>query len=486
MKNKTTRFRVLVVDDDPTVRKVLVSRLERRGHNVKIAESAEEGLKLNDSFQCEVLISDLRIPGMNGFDLIEKIKAPAIIITGHGDKESAIKAVDAGAFSFFEKPFDLDSISIAVQRAGEKHHLLQERDQLLSRLNKLCRLQDREIENLKHEDFSASLLIGSAKGIQDLRQMLDQLSKKPKASLLIQGESGTGKEVVAKELHRLSFNTTSNTPFLALNCATVPKDLLESELFGHEKGSFSGAHQQRIGLAEAVRTGTLFLDEIGDMAPEHQTKILRFLQEREFRRVGSNKDINFKGRIIAASHKDLKQLVADGLFREDLYYRLNVVTVEIPPLRERKEDLPGLAAFLCKKQSLQGIAEQIELSSYDWPGNVRELNNWIERAAILDLVDGRNHVNAELPSGSNKSSSTPTDIHVDPTIEAAKNLHDKRQALLDKHEKGWIIKALEENGGKIAPTARMLGIDRKNLSRRISELGIDPTEVKSKVSKKVA
>ncbi len=463
-------FRVLIVDDDPTVRKVLVSRLERRGHNVMTADSGEEALKLNDDFQCEVLVSDLRMPGMNGFDLIDKIHAPAIIITGHGDKESAIKAVEAGAFSFFEKPFDLDSIGFAVQRAGEKHHLVQDRERLLRRLNKLCKLQNREIESLNEHSFSDSLLIGSSMGMQKIRQMLQQLAKKPKAPLLIQGESGSGKEVVAKELHRLTYNDGKSAPFLALNCATVPRELLESELFGHEKGSFSGAHQQRVGLAEAVRTGTLFLDEIGDMSPEHQTKILRFLQERNFRRVGSNSEISFKGRIIAASHKNLPQLVKDGAFREDLYYRLNIVTIEIPPLRERKEDLGELAKFLCKIHQLQGIAPQLNLGSYDWPGNVRELNNWIERAAILDLVDSENFVRSELPSsnGNMADSITLADQLIDGT------LHDRRKMLLDRHEKLWILKALEDNDFKVAPTARMLGIDRKNLSRRIQELGIDP------------
>ncbi|NCN41573.1 sigma-54-dependent Fis family transcriptional regulator [bacterium] len=469
---KHVHFRVLIVDDDPTVRKVLVSRLERRGYNVQTADSAEEALKINEDFQCEVLVSDLRMPGLSGFELIEKIPAPAIIITGHGDKESAIKAVEAGAFSFFEKPFDLDSISIAVQRAGEKHHLLDERERLLKRLNKLCKLQDREIESLKGSEAGETLLIGSSKGIKSIRQILAQLSKKPKAPLLIQGESGSGKEVVAKELHRLTFLESHDAPFLALNCATVPQDLLESELFGHEKGSFSGAHQQRIGLAEAVRSGTLLLDEIGDMAPEHQTKILRFLQERKFKRVGSNHEIAFKGRIIAASHKNLPTLVQEGHFREDLYYRLNIITVEIPPLRERKEDLAELANFLCEKHQLRGIDPKIDLRQYDWPGNVRELNNWIERASILDQVNDSSKVMSTLPS------QLEGGAEYNDELSQIKSLHEKRQTLLDRHEKLWIIKALEENDGKVAPTARMLGIDRKNLSRRMQELGIDPGPIK--------
>lgn len=494
-QGKHIRFRVLIADDDPTVQKVLVSRLERKGHFVKIANNGKEALEIDQHFQCEVLVSDLRMPEMNGFELIEKIEAPAVIITGHGDKESAIRAVEAGAFSFFEKPFDLDALEITVQRAGEKFLLEKERSVLMRRLSKLCKLQDRELENLRHLRVGESLLIGQSPQIKEIKKILTQLAKKPQATLLIQGESGTGKEVVAQELHRLTFRSDSQTPFLAINCATVPKDLLESELFGHEKGAFSGAHQQRIGLAEAVRTGTLFLDEIGDMSAEHQTKILRFLQEKKFKRVGANNELNFRGRVVAASHKNLKKLVEEGKFREDLYYRLNIVTAHLPPLRERPGDIALLAKFLAEKHGCSGIAQLEQMKDYPWPGNVRELNNWIERASILDEVSEEGLVESSVPySNSPASASAQDDTQPRATHSSEKapwqdsklSLHERRQALLEHYDAIWIKEALQENKGVLSRAARELDIDRKNLSKRIKDLEIQIDELKSSNTKKAA
>jgi DNA-binding NtrC family response regulator len=467
-------FRILIVDDDEVVRKVLVSRLERKGHTLAVASSGSEAVQMAQSFKPEVLISDIRMPEMNGFEVIEKIDVPAIIITGHGDKESAIQAVEAGAFAFFEKPFDLDAIEVSVQRAGERYHMITERELLLRRLNKLCKLQDRELENLRPLQNQNTHLIGESKAIHKIRELLKQVSKKPRAPLLIQGETGSGKEVVAQELHVLTYTHPERTPFLALNCATVPQELFESELFGHEKGSFSGAHNQRIGLAEAVQNGTLFLDEIGDMAPQHQTKLLRFLQERKFRRVGSNKELVFRGRVIAASHKNLAQLVSEGAFREDLFYRLNIVTVEIPPLRERSNDIPLLAQYLSQKHGLMGVRDPERLLFYKWPGNVRELNNWIERASILELYDADKLIHASLPELSHRHELSPqhelSSWNVVPL--ASTSLVERRKQILEHYERLWIEETLEKNKGNISASARELGIDRKNLARRIKDLKI--------------
>lgn len=490
--NTPTQFRILIVDDDEVVRKVLVSRLERKGHIVAIASKGSEALALKESFQAELIISDLRMPEMNGFEVIRHFDIPAIIITGHGDKESAIKAVEAGAFAFFEKPFDLDALEVSVQRAGERLHLLREREALLRRLNRLCKLQDRELENLRPLQFpSGSRLIGESKAIKKIRVTLKQLARKPSSPLLIQGETGTGKEVVAQELHALTYPEFDKTPFLALNCATVPQELFESELFGHEKGAFTGALHQRIGLAEAVQNGTLFLDEIGDMAPQHQSKLLRFLQERKFRRVGSNKEISFKGRIIAASHKNLQELVSQAKFREDLLYRLNMITVHVPPLRERIEDIPLLAQHIARRFDLKGVRNPERLCSYAWPGNVRELHNWIERASILDLYDEEDLITASLPTEESHSESSGTafvskspnhsKLHLvkdqAPFIHEESSLVERRQALLKHYETLWIQEALQRHNGNLSAAARDLGIDRKNLTRRVQELGLRPKKI---------
>jgi two-component system, NtrC family, response regulator AtoC len=483
MKNAPPYYRVMVVDDDDVVRKVLVSRLERKGHTVFVAASGAEALHAQNEFRPEVLISDLRMPEMNGFEVIAKFQVPAIIITGHGDKESAIQAVEAGAFAFFEKPFDLSALEVSVQRAGERQHLLKEREMLLKRLDRLCRLQDRELENLRPLRLSEPRLVGESRALQELRAVLEQLAKKPHSTLLIQGETGTGKEVLAQELHQLTFENADKVPFLALNCATVPQELFESELFGHEKGSFSGALAHRIGLAEAVQAGTLFLDEIGDMAAQHQTKLLRFLQERRFRRVGSNKEIAFRGRIVAATHKKLPELVESGRFREDLYYRLNVITLELPPLRERTSDLNALSEHIAKRFGLHGVRDPERLAHYSWPGNIRELHNWIERAAILEEYDDTKKVVSPLPhvgprlspSASDESSSTAEDLSTLHTVDTSvpgRSIAEMREKLLERHESVWIMKALDEHAGNVSAASRALGIDRKNLSRRMKELGL--------------
>jgi DNA-binding NtrC family response regulator len=462
-------FRVLVVDDDPTVQSVVRLRLERKGHEVLVAGSGTEALEKAPAFKPEVLVSDVRMPGMDGFEVLARFQElPAILITGHGDKESAIKAVEAGVFAFFEKPFDLDSLEVAVRRAGERSQLLREKEALLKRVTRLARLQGRELESFR--DVGGSPMVGTAPALERVREILVQLARKPHAPLLINGETGTGKEIVAKELHRLSFDKPQSVPFLALNCATVPQELFESELFGHEKGSFSGAHASRIGLAEAVQDGTLFLDEIGEMDPRHQAKLLRFLQERSFRRVGANREISFRGRIVAATHRDLKALVAAGKFREDLYFRLHVVAVELPPLRERHEDLEELSERLAAKFSLKGVLHPEELATYPWPGNIRELQNWIERAALLELHNDEGWVTAPLPhhEGSRprlSGASAPAEV-------PGQSLQERRKALLETFDRAWIQEALDAAGGQVATAARALDIDRKNLARRMQELGI--------------
>ncbi|MBS1984396.1 MAG: sigma-54-dependent Fis family transcriptional regulator [Bdellovibrionales bacterium] len=482
----TQHLRVLIVDDEESVRTLIEGRLARRGFTVACAASGEAALKLAREFEPLALITDLRMPGMDGFAVMQALpELPTIIITGHGDKESAIHAVETGAFAFFEKPFDLDALEVMAKRACEKRVMSLEREALLRKLDTLVKSQGRELESIDAK-FGPTSFVGDSPGIREIKSILARLAQKPHAGLLILGETGTGKEVVARELHRLthpkSTGENGRTPFLALNCSAIPADLLESELFGHEKGAFSGAHATRMGLAEAVREGTLFLDEIGELDPRHQAKILRLLQERSFRRVGANQDLNFQGRIVAATHRDLPRLASEGSFREDLYYRLSVVSVVLPPLRQRPDDLPKLMETLCRRHGLKGLSKESERQAlaHKWPGNIRELNNWIERAAILGLHDEKGFVTEGLGQGVGASSAGTASasnapgnlLSLVPNVDESDDLKTLRTKVLDEFDKRWIEKALDENAGNVSAAAKVLGIDRKNLARRIKDLNL--------------
>ena len=461
-------YRILIIDDDPSVRLVLQSRLERRGHQVAMAEDGTKALELMHSFRPIVAVSDIRMPGLDGFEVLKQMKVPTILITGHGDKESAIRAVEAGAFAFFEKPFDLDALEVAVIRGAERQILESERLELLAKLDRLCVLQNRELESADQK--VSAQFIGLSPPILQIKETLLRLSKKPHASCLILGETGTGKEVIARELHRLTHS--ERVPFVALNCSAIPPDLLESELFGHEKGAFSGATSTRVGLAEAAREGTLFLDEIGDMDARHQAKLLRLVQERKFRRVGANSEITFHGRIMAATHKDLWKLSQLGAFREDLYYRLSVVSVTAPPLRERGSDILLVADALCEKHGLRGLSPELvaEISSHSWPGNIRVLNNWIERAAILGNHDLEGFVTEKFPTQARSETSVETPLAFQPS---GKNIKELRLQVLDEFDRRWISEALEKSRGNISAAAKFLGLDRKNLTKRMKDLGLN-------------
>jgi DNA-binding NtrC family response regulator len=358
-----------------------------------------------------------------------------------------------------EAPVSHRSIELIIELTTGR---LAERKELLEKLQRLCTLQDRELEKIESEYLENKIELGHSPGMKKVQEILSRLALKPKATLLITGETGTGKEVVAAELHRVTHS--ERMPFLALNCASIPTELFESELYGHEKGSFSGAHKTRIGLAEAVREGTLFLDEIGELDPRHQAKLLRLLQERKFRRVGSNIELKFKGRIISATHRNLKKRIEEGFFREDLFYRLSTVDVYLPALRERGEDIFLIADFLCKKHKVDPLNQErlTEIQHYSWPGNIRELNNWIERASILGHFD-----NLHPQNSPNKDFNTGAMVHY-----TEGNIKDRRTQILDYYDKVWIEKALFKHKGNISAAADELGIDRKNLSRRIKELEI--------------
>jgi DNA-binding NtrC family response regulator len=473
---KSKSLNLLIVDDDASIRTLLETRLSRKGHSVFLAADVAQAKELLSKQNLDVVVTDLRMPGESGFELLVNNSVPTIIITGHGDKESAIRAVEQGAFGFFEKPFDLDSLEVSILRAAEKHALESERINLLQELGRLCQMQNRQIQTLEMPKPTESL--GSNDSVLEIKKYLEKLSLKPTATVLIGGESGSGKEVFARELHVRTHKQFDKTPFVALNCSAIPADLLESELFGHEKGAFSGAHSSKFGLAEVAQDGTLFLDEIGDMDLRHQSKLLRLLQERQFRRVGGVRDLPFKGRIVAATHKNLSELIAEGLFREDLYYRLSVIEIRVPSLRERGDDVFDIAQSLCEKFKLRGIAPERwpDVRAYRWPGNIRELHNWIERAAILGLVDESGFVTAPLAI-SQENVLEPRLQLVDGLKNGFENstkkdLKKARAQVLEQIDREYMQRALNSASGNLSEAARLLGLDRKNLTRRLAELGI--------------
>ncbi|MCL2809154.1 MAG: sigma-54 dependent transcriptional regulator [Treponema sp.] len=371
-------FRLLVIDDEKNIREGLAEFLQNDGYEVVCAADGEEGWNRFASGDIDLVITDLKMPGLTGDELMRRILArapgfPVIILTGHGTVESAVTAMREGAWDFLSKPVDLDHLSLKVKRALDTRELF---------------FQHRRMEEELERRKQFKSIIGNSRNMKDV---FDTMSKAAptKASILVTGESGVGKELVADAIHELS--PRKDQPFVKVHCAALSSSLLESELFGHEKGSFTGAVSQRRGRFELASGGTLFLDEIGEIDQNIQIKLLRVLQEKKFERVGGEKTIETDVRIIAATNKDLKLEIEKGNFRDDLYFRLNVVTIHVPPLRERKDDIPVLAAAFLKEfarengKTIEGIHEKVRsrLYAYDWPGNIRELRNCIESAVVM-------------------------------------------------------------------------------------------------------
>jgi DNA-binding NtrC family response regulator len=372
------KFKLLIVDDEKNIREGLAESLKMDGYETVCAESGEEGWKLFGKGDIDLVITDLRMPGIDGEELMRRILTespgfPVIILTGHGTIETAVSATRTGAWDFFTKPPDLDHLSLVVKRALENRALV-------------LRHQEMEAEIERSRLFNNMTGKSAA-----MRKVFDTISRvaPTKASILITGESGVGKELVADAIHELS--PRKGKPLIKVNCAALSASLLESELFGHEKGAFTGAVSRRRGRFELANEGTLFLDEIGEIDQNIQIKLLRVLQEREFERVGGEETIETDVRIVAATNKDLKAEIEKGNFREDLYFRLNVVNIDVPPLRDRKDDIPLLATAFLKKfaaengKAIEGINEKAysRLYAYDWPGNIRELQNCVESAVVM-------------------------------------------------------------------------------------------------------
>ncbi|MDA8412378.1 MAG: sigma-54 dependent transcriptional regulator [Desulfobacteraceae bacterium] len=450
---------ILVVDDEKDIRISLTGILEDEGYQVVSAVSGVEALeKLREDLPDLVLL-DIWMPGMDGLETLEKIKSllphlTVIMISGHGTIETAVRATKLGAFDFIEKPLSLDKVLISVTNALRMKDLYTENEEL------------KRVAGNEHE------LVGANELIVALREQIMRVAP-TNASVLISGENGTGKELVARSIHY--YSQRHNKAFIAINCAAIPEELIESELFGHEKGAFTGALAQKKGKFDLADGGTLFLDEIGDMSLKTQAKILRILQERCFERVGGTRLVSVDVRIIAATNKQLDEEIRQGRFREDLYYRLNVVPFRVPALRERAEDIPMLVQhfihMLYRKEGRepkQFDPEALEaLKRYHWPGNVRELKNIIER--IMIMTSGMSITCDDIPDlHGGHAASLPARA----TLEGALSMSTLREAR-EEFEREYIIQKLEENDWNISRTAEIIELERSNLHRKIKGYGID-------------
>lgn len=445
--------KILIIDDEVNILDSLKGVLEDEGFLVEVAKTSSEGLEACKRFCPDVVILDIWLGSDDGLTLLEKIKRrnseqTVIMISGHGTVESAVKSIKLGAFDFLEKPIHFDKLLVMLEHALE--------------------LKDLKCENqiLRDAMSGEEVLIGNSFSMKQLKNLIS-LAAPSNGWTMIQGENGTGKELVARTIHRQS--PRSKKRFIAVNCAAIPDELIESELFGHEKGSFTGAFEKRLGKFELAHGGTLFLDEVGDMSPKMQAKILRALQECVIQRVGGKDNIELDLRVVCATNKDLKQEIEKGRFREDLFYRLNVIPVAVPPLRERKEDIPQLVEHFVRlfspAQSQFELNEGLAtLESYSWPGNVRELKNWVERACILS---GGHPINFSCFDGVFEPSSEPYLSSSFP-----KSLRKARA----QFEKAFILRVLEENDGNISKTAQNIGMERSHLHKKIKLYGIEMTD----------
>lgn len=450
---------IIVIDDEHRQRDILQTILEEEGYEVHAAPSAEDGLGLIKTLNPDVVITDLKMGGMSGMQLMEAIpdgliKPAVIIMTAYGTISSAVEAMKKGAFDYLTKPLEKDAIVLTVKKAAERMELLKEN----------IRLQDALFEKFKIEG-----IVGESKNMKSVMEVVRKVAP-TSVTVLIQGESGTGKELIARAIH---YNSPRRTcPFTAINCAAIPENLIESELFGYEPGAFTGATHRKIGLFESTAKGTLFLDEIGDLLPLMQTKILRVLQDKEIRRIGGKDSIKVDVRIIAATNKDLEREVTKGGFREDLYYRLKVVTVGLPPLRDRKEDIPSLIRFFIDKYNkefgkrIKGISDSSikAIMDYHWPGNIRQLESVIERAVLMSDTDviNLNDIKGELR--------LPTDrgiLDIEIPDEGI-NFEDL--------EKELIKKAMTKANNVAAKAARLLGMSYKTFWYRLEKFNISLKE----------
>ncbi len=456
--------KILVLEDDPFVRRVFEQQLRRLKYDVSVTETiaGAEELLAKDTF--DLVFTDMRLPDGEGTDLLRKLQGRAqkplvVVVTGYGSVESAVTCMREGAFDYIIKPFSVDQIEVTLGKAQEHTQLV--------KVNRF----------LSHEEAPEAgyELLGRSPAMEDLRALIRKVAR-TQATVLIQGESGTGKELVARAIYRES--PRANAPFIKVNCAAIPENLIESEFFGHEKGAFTGALNKREGRFELAHSGTIFLDEVSEVSPQVQAKLLRVLQERELERVGGNRTIKVDVRVIATTNRNLEQSVERKEFRQDLFFRLNVVPILVPPLRERMEDVPFLATQFMKRYArkhgvkVTGIsAGSLEaLLAHRWPGNVRELQNVIERAVILS-VDGEEVQVAELGLNASPAPSAPTEA-AGANPPAAPTQASGEVVSLAELEKRHILFTLERNNDNRTHAARKLGISIRTLRNKLNEYGL--------------
>jgi two-component system nitrogen regulation response regulator NtrX len=445
---------ILIVDDERAIQTTLKGVLEDEGYRVSAVGSGQEMLARLADDSPDLIFLDIWMPGMDGLEALAEVKqrrpeATVVMISGHGTIETAVKATKLGAYDFIEKPLSLEKMLLAAVRALDHSRLERENRALRERLERVDEI------------------VGGSALLEELRQQI-AMAAPTNGRVMIHGENGAGKELVARAIHALS--TRQEGPFVEVNCAAIPEELIESELFGHERGAFTGAIARRRGKFELADQGTLFLDEIGDMTLKTQAKVLRALEEQAFERVGGKETLRVDVRVLAASNQDLKELIAQGRFREDLYYRLNVIPIEVPPLRRRKEDIPALVGHFIalfsaengKRPKTISVEALAYFLSYDWPGNVRELRNMVERLVIMaprDVVGPE-----DLPPPLRPKEGPAEDVQRERTLK------DAREAF----ERAYIVAELRAHDGNVTRTADTLGIERSHLYRKLKAYGISP------------
>lgn len=457
----TPSYRILIVDDEENVRRMLSTAFALCGQETFCARDGREALQMFASHPPDVVLMDIRMPGLNGIEALQQMHArhpriPVILMTAYAQVETAVEALRCGAFDYVIKPFDLDELKIVIQRALQLQSMKREINSLHKALT---------------ESWQWGHILTTSPSMMEICRDTAKIALS-QANVLISGESGTGKELIARAIHYNSRRACG--PFIKINCAALPESLLESELFGHEKGAFTGAQVQRQGLFERAHQGTLLLDEVGEMPLHLQAKLLRVLQEREFERIGGHQTVRVDIRIVAATNRNLAAMVADATFRQDLFYRLHVIHLEIPPLRERPEDIPLLANHFLQKFSAENQREIIDidpaaqavLCAWHWPGNIRELSNVIERAVIMST--GAVIFTDDLPAQL-LSRQALNDDEKRPAVGAERSLKEE----MKRYEKKLILDTLEQHEGNRTHSALSLGISRRALMYKLQEYGID-------------
>ena len=448
---------VLVADDKKSMREFLSEALQKEGYQVSLAADGEQALELFRELIPDIVITDIRMPGLNGLEFLKSMRdldpeAVVIVITAYGSIETAVTAMKSGAYDYITKPFSIDELTVVMDKAKEQRRLVDENRRLRLELTKKYKFEN---------------IIGKSPKIQEVFDIMERVIPS-KATVMLYGESGTGKELIARAIHYSG--ARKNGPFVKVNCAALPESLLESELFGHERGAFTGAIQRRQGRFELSDNGSIFLDEIGDISPTVQVRLLRVIQQREFERVGGAKTIQVDVRILAATNRDLEEAVEDGVFRKDLYFRLHVLHIDMPPLRQRREDIPLLIKYHLdlfnaeNGKNVTGVAPEAldTLTTYDWPGNVRELRNCVERMIVM--TQDSTLTIADVPHEIRDAAGT---VLVPVTTLPTASVLD-----METNERNLIVQALRNCNGNRSAAARELGISRRTLHRKINQFNL--------------